>query len=149
MDCYYVTFAGHRQIDDFFTVEKRLDEVVFQLLREKKFVEFYVGNEGDFDCMAICAIRRAQKRYGNANSAINLVLPYHKANLDLLEAQFDTILFPECLHKLHPKRAITQRNQFMIDQCNLLICHVKKEKGGSVAALRYAKEKGKIEILEI
>ena len=46
---YCVTFAGHREIDCFTDVEKRLYQIIADIIRTKEYVEFYVGIEGDFD----------------------------------------------------------------------------------------------------
>ena len=53
METYTVAFIGHRYIDDFHNTEQRLDEIVEKLIREKEYVCFYVGRNGDFDTFDI------------------------------------------------------------------------------------------------
>ena len=77
-------------------------------------MDFYVGNDGDFDRIATSVIRRLIDRRGRENFTINLVLPYPKANMDLLEKQFDSVMIPPTLHSVHPKAAITERNRCRI-----------------------------------
>ena len=48
-DTFTVSFFGHRYIDNPFPVEKALDELIGALLRSQEYVEFLVGQNGDFD----------------------------------------------------------------------------------------------------
>ncbi len=34
---YYVSFAGHRRVDDFCEVDKKLEQIILDLLRTKDF----------------------------------------------------------------------------------------------------------------
>ena len=141
LEPYFVTFAGHREVSHFREIELMLDSVVRELLKTKEFVEFYVGLDGDFDALAVSAIRRARRAYGNQNSAINLVLPYRKADMTSYEAQFDTVMIAETAQGVHPKKAITVRNRCMIDNSNMLICFIERQTGGAAATFKYAKSK--------
>ncbi len=138
---YFVTFAGHREISYFCEVEKILDNVIRELLNTKEFVEFYVGLDGDFDTMAVSSVRRARKAYGNQNSAVNLVLPYPKADMAGYKTQFDSVIIAETAQSVHPKKAITVRNRWMIDNSDMLICFVEHSTGGAAATLKYAGSK--------
>ncbi len=99
-------------------------------------MDFY----GDFDRIATSVIRRLIDRRGKENITINLVLPYPKANMDLLEKQFDSVIIPPTLYRVHTKAAITERNRWMIENCDLWIAHVLHEYGGAWTALRFAKQ---------
>ncbi len=46
---FTVCFFGHRYIDDFLLAETQVYKVICKLIREKEYVEFLVGREGDFD----------------------------------------------------------------------------------------------------
>lgn len=140
LDIYYVTFAGHREIDHFHEVEDKLYEIVCDLIRTNEYVEFYVGNNGEFDIMATSAVRRARRSMGDHNSALNLVLPYPKTDMEYMENSFDTIIIPDKLHGVHPKNAITARNQWMVQNSNLLICYVTRATGGAARTLKEARK---------
>ncbi len=148
MNILNVTFAGHRRIEKTHELEKKMECLLIELVKTSEFIDFYVGNDGDFDILATSLIRRVRKKVGSDNSAINLVLPYKKANLDLIEEQFDSVIIPERFYNIHPKRAITERNRFMIDNCDLLICHI-EQKGGAANTLKYAESKGNVKIIYI
>ena len=141
-EIYRVSFIGHRQIDRFRFVEEQLDKVIGELLRTKEYVEFYVGKNGEFDTMVGSAVKRAQKAYGTANSSLILVLPYAIADMDLLEQFYDEIWLPEELYKVHHKAAITKRNEWFVDNSDLLVSYITRDSGGAARCQKYAEKQG-------
>ena len=91
MEIYTVTFLGHRTIHYMREVEERLDELIRKLLREKYYVDFLVGRNGEFDTMASAAIRRAKQAIGDHNSTFTLVLPYLTAEYKNSEKYFEEL----------------------------------------------------------
>lgn len=148
MEIFRVTFAGHRRVDDFRSVETKLYDTVCSIVRMHEFTEFYVGDNGEFDILATSVIRRVRKVQGEERCALNLVLPYTKSNLDIIEHQFDSVIIPPRLHGAHPKAAIGERNRWMVENCDLIICYVKR-KGGAERTMRYAEKFGKIEVVNL
>ncbi len=73
---FTVSFFGHRQIDEARQVVEQLDELVRRFIREKEYVDFLVGRNGEFDQYAASAVRLAKKDIDDANSSLILVLPY-------------------------------------------------------------------------
>lgn len=61
---------------------------------------------------------------------------------------YDSIFIPEEASNVYPKGAITKRNQWLIDNSDLLIAYVRREKGGAATCLKMA-EKAKIEVVKI
>lgn len=141
MEIYRVSFIGHRELHSIRYVEDRIEGLVRDLLSKKEYVEFYLGRNGDFDISAASAIKRAQKALGAHNSSLILVLPYHTRDEDYFDTFYDEILLP-IDNKTHFKAAITKRNEWMIDNSDLLIIYVESELGGAYTALKYAKRKG-------
>ena len=141
-EIYRVSFIGHREIDRFRFVEEQLDKVIGELLRTKEYVEFYVGKNGEFDTMVGSTVKRAQKAYGKANSSLILVLPYAIADMDLLEQFYDEIWLPEELYKVHHKAAITKRNEWFVDNSDLLVSYITRDCGGAARCQKYAEKQG-------
>ncbi len=141
-EIYRVSFIGHREITyDFRYVEEALDRIIAEVTRNKEFVEFYVGKNGDFDTMAASAVKRYQNRTGKENSALILVIPYEVANMDFYEQFYDEIICPDELYGVHFKSAITKRNEWMVDHSDVLIAYVNKNSGGAAACYKYATQK--------
>lgn len=141
-EIYRVSFIGHRRVEDFYFVENQLDNIIGDLIRTKEYVEFYVGKNGDFDTMVASAIKRCQKKFGIANNSLILVLPYTVADMQYLEDFYDEIWIPDELHGVHFKNAITKRNEWFVNNSDLLIAYVLRDKGGAANCIRYAEKKG-------
>ena len=95
MNTFTVSFFGPRQIDRPFEAEERLEKIIRELIRNKEYVEFLVGRNGEFDQMAASTVRRVKKAVDDANSALVLVLPYMTAeysnNKESFEDYYDNI----------------------------------------------------------
>ena len=141
-EIYRVSFIGHRRIDRFRFVEEQLDRIIGELISCKEYVEFYVGRHGDFDTMVASAVKRCQKRYGKENSSLILVIAYPIADMDMLEKFYDEIWYPDELHGVHYKAAITKRNEWFVRNSDLLVAYVENESGGAAYCLKQAEKEG-------
>lgn len=146
LDTYTVSFFGHRRIDDVFRVEQALEALISRLLREKEYVEFLVGRDGEFDQLVSSTIRRCRRTIGTDNSTLVWVMPYmtteFKANEDTFRAYYDEIEVCEAAAISHFKSAIQIRNRSMVDRSNLVIFCVTRKTGGAFQTLRYAQRTG-------
>ena len=61
MSQYTVSFFGHRVIADPLMIEQRLETLIRKLLKEKEYVEFLVGRDGEFDQLVSSVIRRCKR----------------------------------------------------------------------------------------
>ncbi len=145
MNIYRVSFIGHRDIDDYREVENRLNEIIPDVLKNKDFVEFMIGRNGEFDIFAASYIKRLVKSlgYGREKCVLILVLPYLVANIPYYEKYYDDVIIPEKIAKVHYKAAITGRNKWLVDNSDMLIAYVKRDEGGAAECLRYATKKQK------
>ncbi len=142
LNIFTVCFFGHRYIDDFLLAETKVYEVICKLIKEKEYVEFLVGREGDFDRIVSSAIIRAKKKYDYGNCNHTLVMPYIKAeyvkNQKEFGSYYDTIEICEESAKSYPKSAIQIRNRYMVDKSDLCIFFVKNQTGGAYKTMKYA-----------
>ena len=106
MELFTVAFFGHRYIDNMFAVEERLEEIIRSLMRDKEYVDFVVGRNGDFDQYVSSTVLRCKKNYRDDNSSLVLVLPYASAeyanNQDYYEEYYDDIEVSFEASKAHP-----------------------------------------------
>lgn len=139
MQVYMVSFFGHRRMDDSIRVERRLEELIKELLFTKQYVEFLVGRDGDFDLLVASVIRRCKRECRSDNSSLVWVLPYMTAdfrnNEEAYYAYYDEI---EVFSGTHYKAAFQQRNRHMIDRSDLAVFCVEKNKGGAYSTMKYA-----------
>ena len=147
-EIFRVAFFGHRYIDNLRKIEERLTPILKDLVWKKQFVELYIGRNGEFDEFTASVIKRVQKDTDLSNTALILVLPYNSAKIEDYEKYYDEITIPESVWGLHPKGAIKKKNEWMVEQADLVIGYVEREEGGAYTALKYAKKLNK-EIINI
>lgn len=142
MEIYRVAFIGHRTIYASCSLERKIEDIVKNILHSKEYVEFYLGRNGDFDILATSVIKRTQSSLGYKNSSLILVQPYAMKDDVYFEKFYDEISYP-ISKEIHPKAAITERNKWMINNANFLIAYVEINKnGGAMTTLKYAQKKG-------
>lgn len=147
MKVYTVAFFGHRSIDNSYQIEDRLDKMINRLIKEKTYVEFLVGRNGEFDQYVSSAIIRAKKQYRDDNNFHVLVLPYATAeylnNAPSFAKYYDEIeICPESAHAYF-KSAIQIRNRKIVDRADLIICFIDRKLGGAYQTIRYAQKQNK------
>lgn len=147
MNIYTVSFFGHRQLSNHFSIEEKLRPILHDLITRKEYVEFLVGRDGEFDQLVSSVVRDAAERYSCGNTSLVLVLPYERAeytnNMDSFAAYYDEIEICPQSANAHFKAAIGLRNRAMIDRSDLVICAVEHNSGGAYTAMSYAEKLGK------
>ena len=146
MEIFTVSFFGHRQIEDLFSMEEELEKIISNLMWEKEYVEFLVGRDGDFDQLASSTIRRCKRSVRDDNSAHVWVMPYplseYRDNEQAFYDYYDEIEIFGGTANTHFKAAFQARNRSMADRSNLVIFCVERRNGGAYQTLRYVEKKG-------
>ena len=141
---YTVAFFGHRTIEDPLRIEQRLEAIIRNLLKNKEYVEFLVGRDGEFDQLVSSVVRRCKREYRSDNSAHVLVLPYVTAefrdNEDSFREYYDEIEICETAAGGHFKGAHQKRNREMVDRSHLVVCCIQHESGGAWQTIKYAQK---------
>ena len=152
METFTVSFFGHRQIENVFAVERKLEKIICDLLNRKEYVEFLVGRDGEFDLLAASIIKRCKQSVRDDNSALVWVLPYSTAefrnNEEAYLDYYDEIeIYDEACHY---KKAHQMRNRAMVDRSDLVVFCVEHKSGGAYQTMKYANRQGTnyINILE-
>lgn len=142
LDIYRVSFIGHREVNNFSFIEEQVENIVKELINTKEYVEFYVGRNGEFDIMVASVIKRTQRDYGKSNNSLILVIPYSIANQEDMENYYDEVWYPSELHNVHYKSAITKRNEWFVNNSEMLVAYVERDYGGAYECLKKAQQKG-------
>lgn len=144
MNLYTVSFFGHRQIDNVFVIEQRLEMLIRELLITKEYIEFLIGRDGEFDQLVASTVRRCKRAIRDDNIALVLVLPYTTAEYQNNEQSFheyyDEIEICAESAKCHFKSAHQIRNRSMVDRSDLVIFFVEQNSGGAYQTMQYAKK---------
>lgn len=146
LETYTVSFFGHRRIYNQLSIDRQLDSLITQLLRDHEYVEFLVGRDGDFDQMVFSAIRRCKRKYRSDNSSLTWVMPYPTAfflhNEEACREYYDEIQICDESAVCHYKSAFQIRNRCLIDRSDLAIFYVEEKRGGAYATMKYAIKTG-------
>jgi len=147
MNIYTVSFFGHRIINNPLLIERQLEILIRNLLREHEYVEFLVGRDGEFDLIVSSTIRRCKREYRSDNSAHIWVLPYitveFRDNEDSFRDYYDEIEVCEAAAGSHYKNAHQTRNRAMVDRSDLVVFCIQHASGGAWQTMKYAKKQGK------
>lgn len=137
-----VCFIGRRKLWQNMGMEKALEKTIINLIKEG-YDEFFVGEDGYFERLAKIKLLELRKKY---SIKIVRVLTYYKEKEELEE--YDEIIYPP-LESVYYKRKIIKKNQWMIDNSEVLVCNAPSvQTSGAYMALKYAIMKGK-EVVEL
>lgn len=133
------TFFGHRDCPE--TVRLKLREVFIDLVENNDVDMFYVGNQGLFDAYAHGALKELKKDYPHINYAV--VLAYMPGKQTEYDDYSDTML-PEGIEEVHPRYAISWRNNWMLKQSDYVVTYITHSWGGAAQYAKKAKNAGKV-----
>ena len=132
-----VTFCGHGEFYGDEEVKRWLRETVEALIL-RGADDFLLGGYGGFDICAASVVWELKKKYPAIRST--LVLPYLDRAMNA--EKYDGTLYPPL--EMVPRRfAVIKRNEFMVDEADIVVAYVTHGWGGAAATLAYAKRKKK------
>ena len=138
-----ITFFGHSNClfnDD---IKEQLKNILVGEIIKNPTCKFYLGGYGDFDGLCLRTLRELKHDFPTIE--ILFITPYLDKNyskLELAKYYYDDVIFPP-IESVPRKFAILKRNEWMVEQADLVIAYVKYSWGGAAKALEYAKRKKK------
>lgn len=132
-----VTFCGHRDFYGDDAVKRWLRDTVEKLIRDGAD-DFLLGGYGGFDACAASVVWELKKQYPAIRST--LVLPNLDRKVDA--TKYDATLYPS-LEKVPRRFAISKRNEYMVNEADIVVAYVTHDWGGAATTLAYAKRKKK------
>lgn len=120
------TFFGHRECPD--SIKPKLKKVMIDLINDHDVDMFYVGNQGRFDTIVRGVLRELKKEYPRINYAV--VLAYIPGKQTEYDGYTDTML-PEGIEAVHPRYAISWRNNWMLQQSDYVVTYITHSWGGA------------------
>ena len=143
-------FSGHRALDSRFDYNL-LDRVILNLIKSGAR-NFYCGMATGFDMEAAEIVLRYKKQYGIRLCAC---IPCEGQNKyysikdkgryeDILCACDEKIVFSEEYNSW----CMQERDRFLVDNCDVLLCYLRKKSGGTYYTVNYAKKLDK-KIIEL
>ena len=127
------TFFGHRECPE--TIKPKLRQVLIDLIDNHNVDMFYVGNQGQFDTLVRSVLRHLQHEYPHINYAV--VLAYMPGKQTEYDDYSDTML-PEGIESVHPRYAISWRNNWMLKQSDYVVTYITHSWGGAAKCAHIA-----------
>ena len=132
-----VTFCGHGDFYGDEDVKRWLRDTVEALIL-RGADDFLLGGYGGFDACAASVVWAFKKKYPTIRST--LVLPYLDRTVDA--SKYDGTLYPP-LENVPRSYAISRRNEYMVNEADIVVAYVTHGWGGAATTLAYAKRKKK------
>lgn len=132
-----VTFFGHK--DTPIETEESLRSVLTDLIENHSAVNFYVGNNGNFDIMVRRQLEDLSKAYPINYCVVLAYIPITKSEYKDLSNS----IIPEGIENVPKRFAISHRNKWMIKQSDIVITYVTRSFGGASQFRSIAEKQGK------
>lgn len=133
-------FLGHKDTPP--SVRDRLEATVEKLIIEQNVTSFLVGNQGQFDSMALTVLRNMKKKYPAIDYHIVLAyMPAKKTEWNPYE-YWETLL-PEGMESVHPRYAISKRNEWLLAESDIIVCYITHSWGDAAKYVSKAMNKKK------
>ena len=143
-----ITFCGHSNFSFDNTVKEKLKELLLQEIRKNPACKFYLGGYGDFDSLCLNILKEIKADFPTIE--LLFITPYLNDNYSKLETAklyYDGIIYPP-LENVPRRFCILKRNEWMVDEADLVIAFVKYSWGGAAKTLEYVKRK-KVEFFNL
>ena len=122
------TFFGHHDCPS--SIKVKLRDTLISLIENHAVDMFYVGRQGAFDAIAHSVLKELVSIYPHIDYAVVLErLPPKRDEFDLTDYS-DTML-PEGIESVHPRFAISWRNNWMIKQSDYVVTYITHSWGGA------------------
>ena len=132
------TFFGHRECPD--SIKIKLREVLIELITNHDVDMFYVGNQGQFDSIVLSILRELKKKFPQINYAVVLAyMPGKQTEYD----DYSNTMLPEGIESVHPRYAISWRNNWMLKQSDYVVTYITHSWGGAAQYTEKARNEGK------
>ena len=138
-----ITFCGHSDFLFSDDVKQQLKNILVSEIRKNPTCKFYLGGYGDFDSLCLRTLRELKKEFQDIE--LIFITPYLDKNYSKLEFakyHYDDVIFPP-LESVPRKFAIIKRNEWMVEEADLVIAYIMYSWGGATKTLEYAKRKKK------
>ena len=138
-----ITFCGHSNFSFNDATKDELKNLLIENIRKNPTCKFYLGGYGDFDGLCLRTLKDLKADFPKIELIfITPHLDKSYSKLEFAKYHYDDVIFPP-LESVPRKFAILKRNEWMVDESDLVIAYVMYSWGGAAKTLEYAKRKKK------
>ena len=131
-----VSFCGHACLTDHNSIKDQL-RTSLHTLTPNSPIHFYLGGYGDFDSIAYACCKQFARSH--PGTKLFWISPYVSATP---EKEYDGVIYPG-LENVPPKLAIIKRNEWMMENANIVIAYIEHSFGGAYKSFCFATRKKK------
>ena len=148
MNC--CAFTGHRVLQDLdFAL---LDRVIKNLIKNG-YNRFLCGMARGFDLAAAESVIALKAEYPDVCLVACIPFKGQEQNLSLSDRSRYKRILENCseiiyLSEFYYSGCMHLRDRFMVDNCDTVVCHLRKKTGGTYYTVKYAQKKG-VKCIEI
>lgn len=141
-----ITFAGHSSISTKEFTKEAIKKELMNLMNKNGAITCYLGGYGDFDNISALACK--ELRESDLPIEMFLITPYidiegnRKIKALLDSGIYDGSIYPP-IENTPKKFAIAKRNEWMINEADIVIVYVNHDWGGAYKSLEFAKRRKK------
>ena len=141
-----ITFAGHSLITSIDCIKEMVKEQIRNFIIDSEMVICYLGGYGDFDNICALACKELKREYSGIE--VVYIAPYislsEQAKIKEMQSWglCDSSIYPP-IENVPPRFAVSKRNEWMIENADLIIAYVDHNFGGAYKSLQVAKRKKK------
>ncbi|MGN0683990.1 MAG: hypothetical protein ACI4JY_09970 [Oscillospiraceae bacterium] len=133
-----VAFFGHKDTPS--AVKPLLEQTVQRLIEENEEITFLVGTHGAFDLMVQSVLGQALQKHPHITC--HIVLSYIPVENNGEQHPLPTLV-PEGIESVPKRFAISFGNNYMVNECDTVVCYITHDWGGAAQFVNKAKKKGK------
>lgn len=134
-----VAFFGHKDAPS--TVKPLLEQTVQRLIEENEEITFLIGTHGTFDLMVQGVLGQALQKYPHITCHIVLsYIPFERND----ELYALPTLVPEGIESVPKRFAISFSNNYMVNECDTVVCYITHDWGGAAQFVEKAMKKGSV-----
>ncbi len=134
-----VAFFGHKDTPS--AVKPLLEQTVQRLIEENEDINFLVGTHGAFDFMAQSVLGQTLQSYPHITC--HIVLSYIPVERNSEQNALPTLV-PKGIESAPKRFAISFGNNYMVNECDIIVCYITHDWGGAAQFVEKAKKKGKV-----
>ena len=138
-------FIGHR--DCYSLTPEDIKPAIEEAIKSG-ITTFLNGGMGHFDEISAVAVSELKPQYPNIE--LLWIKPYPSQKVSYSDLFDDSSLYAFDWHidNVGPRKAIPERNEYMVQQSSVAICHIKHRSSGAFKTYMKAKDRG-LKIIEI
>ena len=124
------------------SIERHLEEVIRGLIAQD-VDEFWLCEQGAFDCLSRLVLKELKKEFDWINLCILPAYYPNNAKMDWIDDNGYELLYPDEVSKAPPQVAILRRNEYIAKNTDYIVCYVSRKSGGAYKAVEKARKYGK------